>query len=197
MFDTFSNAWRNAVRGANWGGTKSPYGLPIPICYGVTWVTPIQIYAGEQIFGYSGVPGVVAPMMVPLYTVDDTTGAISIEEKAQLCQSAVLALCEKATTILDILKDGVSINSGMLDDTPITTVTQRLRMISGRLKDTPNVIPPTRRGARVFLAWPTRDRYGTHPVLEDGEPWAGAVHVQLDLPGGLLRSWDRGRVRRR
>ena len=160
MFDTFSNAWRNVFKRANWEGARSPYGLPVPICYGVTWVTPIQVYAGEQIFGYSGEAGIVAPLMVPVYTVDDATGALSIEEKAQTCQSAVLVLCEKATTILDILKDGVSINSGQLDEDPITTVTQRLRMISGRLKDTPDVIPPA--GEEHGYFWPGLP--GTAPV---------------------------------
>ena len=26
------------VRYASWEGARSPYGLPVPICYGVTWV---------------------------------------------------------------------------------------------------------------------------------------------------------------
>ena len=91
-------------------------------------------------------------MLVPVYTVDNNTGAVSIEEEGQTCQSAVLVLCESATDILDILKDGVSINTGMLDDTPITTATQRLRMISGRVPSPVNVIPST--GEEHGYFWP-------------------------------------------
>ena len=57
-------------------------------------------------------PGGDAVMVVPVYTVDNDTGAVSIEEKDQTCQSAVLVLCESAIDVLDILKDGVWINRG-------------------------------------------------------------------------------------
>jgi hypothetical protein len=114
----------------------------VPLAYGVTWVRGIQVYSGEPFVWYEGTAGAPA-MLVPVYTTDKTTGDVSIEEEAQACQSAVLVLCERATTILDIIKDGVSINSGMLDNDPITTVTQRLRMLSGRIPSPAGIIPPT------------------------------------------------------
>ena len=130
--------WKKAASDAAWKGARSPYGLPIPIAYGVTWVEGIQVYAGAQFTWYGDSP--IDPgraMLANKYEVDSDTGAVAVNVKGTAAQSAVIVLCEEATDVLDILKDGVSVIQ-----TGVTTTAHRLAAIGAHTL-APNIIPPT------------------------------------------------------
>ena len=162
----FYRRWQSGIPwarvAANWEGVDSPYGLPIPICYGVTWVSGIQVYSGPQFcLFFDPVANAITDMVARVYSTDEMTGDVSIEFKQSICQSAVIVLCEEATTVLDILKDGTSVNSATVD-----TLAERIDMISGHSAN-PGLIPPT----------------GEDPGYFHGGTGAAIAHTRFDGTG--------------